>query len=184
MLNGLDPVIIFQIRKLNPLIGDELASIPLVSKVPSLIEMPPIPIYLSEQLTGLYIDTEDKNVDIETVTDTLTNGAPPDVNQRGIANTIEVNIFAKKSSLGLALISAMIDLCFDKVSSKEYAISYIHGPIIVFGGLIAGFSINQNAGDDLAGIRLTLTKGTKTPTPAGTVPTVPMSTGPIPVGVG
>lgn len=181
MLGGVDPIIIFQFSKLAPIAGETISKIPVISKIPTLIEMPPIPIYLSQTLTGLHIDAEDKNVDIETETQTMTDGTTPAVDQKGISSMITINLLAKKDSVGLSLLSAMIDQIFDKVTSKEYAITYLHGPITVFRGVLHSFAVNQTASNDLLSIKIEISKGQKQPTKAPEVPTVKPSTGLVPL---
>lgn len=187
MLGGIDPVIIFQFSKLAESVTSDVgpvqptvAKIPFISSIPTLIDQPPIPIYLSETLTGIYIDSEDKNVDIETETQTMADGSAPDVSQRGLASTISVNLVARSDSIGLTLLSAMIDQLFDKVTSKEYAITYLHGPITVFRGILHSFSVNKQSGNDLLSIKIELSKGTKEPTKKALIPSVPGYTGTIP----
>lgn len=180
MLNGIDPIIIFQFSKLAPSLGDTIARIPVLSQIPSLITMPPIPIYLSEEVTGIFIDSEDKTVDIETDVQTLTDGSTPDVNQKGVASTVSINMMAKKGSLGVSLLSAMIDQIFDKVSSKEYAITYLHGATTIFQGVLHSYSINQSASNDLYQIKIELSKGSKTPQKPAAIPSAPAIVGTLP----
>jgi hypothetical protein len=173
MLNGIDPVFIFNFSKLVPDVGAALGDIPIVSKLNLNVPLPPIPIYLSEKLTGIYIDSEDKNVDVETSTETLATGATPVINQKGINSTVRINMFANKNSIGMTLLSAMIDLIYDKVTSKEYSIYYFHGPITVFGGLLHSFSISQNSTNELYNITLELTRSTiKATTEKAKIPSV------------
>lgn len=179
MLNGLDPIIIFQFSKLTPAQSASLAKIPIVSSIVSSIGLPPIPIYLSETLTGLFIDTEEKNVDIETQTDTLTDGSAPQVQQKGVNSTIKVTLKANKDSIGLTLLSAMVDIIFSKVTSKEYSIIYLHGPITVFNGLLHSFSVSQNADTDIEDITFEIDNiGVPAKTP---VPVVSKVTGSVPL---
>lgn len=174
MLNGIDPVLIFQFSKLAPSLGDTVAKIPIVSKIPSLIAMPPVPIYLSQTLTGLHIDTEEKSVDIQTTTETTTDGSSPQVDQKGIGSVVAINLVARKDAVGLSLLSGLIDRIFEKVTSKEYAISYLHGPIIIFGGLLHSYAVTQEAGSELLNIKIEISKGeSSTPTKADPLPKVP-----------
>lgn len=159
MLNGLDPIILFNFYKSTPTQLQSLAKIPLVADIVDTIGLPPIPVYLSEKLTGLYIDNEDKNIDIQTSTETLSSGETPIVQQKGINSTVRINLIASRDSIGVTLLSAMADLIFQKVTSKEYSITYLHGAITVFGGLLHSFSINQNANDDLYNISIELARG-------------------------
>ena len=182
MLGGLDPVIIFQFKKLAPTLGPTLAKIPVISSIPTLIDLPPIPVYLSETLFNIVINGESKTVDIETDTETLTNGQPPDVNQKGIQSSIEINIEGKQDSVALTLLSALIDLAFDKVSSKEYQISYMHGAVTIFGGLLHSYSVETIEGTDKLGIKINISKGSKNLTKPNEVPVVPGFVGTLPGG--
>lgn len=178
MLNGIDPIIIFQFSKALPSISEQLAKIPLLADNKELIDAPPIPIYLSENLTGLFIDTEAKNIDAETTTETTTDGSTPQVNQKGISSVVAIDINANKNSLGLQLLTAMADLVFEKLTSKEYYITYLHGPTTVFRGVMHSFSVNQNANDDLLRIKIELNKGgIKQPTKVNDIPVTQRTAG-------
>lgn len=172
MLNGVDPIIIFQFKKLAPYLGSTIEKIPIISQIPDLIALPPIPVYFgrdSQSLIGLYIDSESKNVDIQTTTETQTDGTPPNVDQKGIANVVSINLFGKRNSVQLALLTTLVDQIFDRVTSKEYAISYLNGPITIFGGVLHSYSVEQNADNDLVNVKIELSKGQKEPTPKPTV---------------
>ncbi len=182
MLNGIDPIIIFNLKK-TVLTNEEFQALPIaqLDEVTSQINLPPIPIYLSEKLTGLFIDSEDKNIDIQTDTESLVTGKDPIVKQRAIASTISVNLVANKNSVGLSLLSAMVDSILAKVTSREYSIDYLHGAVTLFGGLIHSYSVNQSANNELLTIKIELSKGsTAKPNVVGSVP---VQTGAIPVGV-
>lgn len=173
MLGGIDPIIIFQFSKKIPLVSEALAKIPLISKIPTVIEMPPVPIYLSEARTGLYIDTENKNVDISTDVETTSDGSPPAVNQKGISSTVTVTMEAIKDSIGLSLISAMIDQVFDKLTSKEYSISYLNGATTIFRGVMQSYSIAQSSQNNKMLITIEISKGEKQPQKAAPQSSVP-----------
>jgi hypothetical protein len=158
MLNGLEPIIIFNFSKLTTSESESLSKIPIVSSIVSKIGLPPIPIYLSEKLTGLYIESEDKNIDIETTTETLTDGSDPKINQKAIGSSVKINMLAKKGSIGLTLISAMADLIVPKVTSREYSITYLHGAVTIFGGLLHSFSISQIGDNDLYTVTLEISR--------------------------
>jgi hypothetical protein len=180
MLNGIDPIIIFNLKKLPPSVASTVSKIPVVSSIVEAIDLPLIPIYLSERLTGIYIDTEDKNVDIETNIETLTDGSAPNVNQRGIGNTVKIKMQANRDSIGVSLFSALSDLVFPKVTSKEYSITYLHGAVTVFGGLLHSFALTQNANNDLYDITLELIKP-PLGAPKSSVPVVEKTTGAVPL---
>lgn len=166
MLNGIDPILIFQFKKqLIDLssVGDFISKIPVISEIPTLIEEPPIPVYLSESITGVFIESEDKSVDVNTDFETKTDGSEPDLNQKGASSVVSINLLARKDSLGVSLLAALIDLAFDKVTSNEYSVSYLHGPITVFRGKITQFVANQSPNNQLLSMKLEITRGEKQP---------------------
>lgn len=181
MLNGIDPIIIFQFKNILPGVGRVLEKIPLVSEIPTIISAPPIPIYLSESITGLFVDSESKNIDAETDPETKTDGSDIDVDQKSLNSVVTVNLVANKNSIGVTLLSALADVAYEKLTSKEYSISYLHGPVTIFGGLLHGLSVDQNSDDELIRIKFEIARGpTKTPTGKNPVPTTPKTTGPTP----
>jgi hypothetical protein len=103
------------------------------------------------------------------------------VSQKGISSVVAVNLIAKKNSLGLSLLSAMIDLLFDKVTSQEYSITYLHGATTVFRGVLHSYAVNQNSSNELLSIKIELSKGTKTPVKLPEIPVVPKATGALPL---
>lgn len=182
MLGGLDPIIIFQFKKLAPSVGASLAKIPVISKIPTVVSMPPIPVYLSEKIFNIAIGGTSKSIDIETDTETLTNGTTPDVNQKGIQSSVEIEIQGKQDSVALTLLSAMIDNVYDRVTSKEYSISFLYGATTIFGAVLHSYAVETVEGTDKLMIKIKLSKGDKNPSKAVPTPSVPASTGPIPVG--
>lgn len=181
MLNGVDPIILFNLKKLTPSLQSAITKIPVVASIVSAIDLPVIPLYLSERLTGIFIASENKSVEIDTSIDTLTNGSQPEVNQRAITNSVRIEMKAKSSSIGLSLFSAMSDLIFPKVTSKEYSITYLHGAITVFAGILHSFNISQSPDDDLYRVSLELIKPTGGGPLATAIPTVARVTGAAPL---
>lgn len=187
MLNGLDPIIIFQFAKnvdpnfVGPQPESALAKIPIISSIPTVIEAPPIPIYLSQTLTGLAIDSESKNIDMQTDVETKTDGSTADANQKGLNDVVKINLKANKNSLGLKLLLAMSNLILDKVTSKEYAITYMHDAVTVFRGLLHSFAVDQDSNSELLFITIELAKGAKTPQKPSGVPVVGRTEGVLPL---
>ena len=161
MLNGIDPVIIFEFSKA---IKEKGASgVPVAKSVLTKLPLPYIPIYLSEKLTGIYIDTEEKNIDITTDIENYilkddSTEETEHINQKPIANVIKITMLASKDSIGMTLLSALSDKILPLVTSKEYAITYVHGAIVVLSGLLHSFSISQNSNDELYHITMELIK--------------------------
>ena len=180
MLGGIDPVLIFQLSKLAPL-GPTIAKIPLVSSIPTVVDMPAVPVYLSEGVSGVFVETENKNVDMQTDVETKTDGSPADVKQKGINSSVTVKLLAHKNSTAFTLLSSLVDLIFDKVTSQEYSISYLHGPITVFRGVIQNYAVEQNADNELLTISLVVSKGAKAPAKPPGVPLVPGFLGAVPL---
>lgn len=183
MLGGLQPVIIFQFSALQDALSEEIAKIPVISQIPTVIDQPPIPIYLDENTFGIVIDQEDKTVSIQTDVETKSDGSDPDVHQKGISNSINIQMRARKDSLVLTLLSAMVDLVFPKLTSKEYSITYLSGPITIFRAVLQDFSIQQSADSDMVSIRIELSKGQSSPAKKTLGPTLPGITGALPSGI-
>lgn len=185
MLGGLDPIIIFEFYKkidLTPAGPD--GKIPVAAqKTLQFVPLPPIPIYLNEQLTQLYVDKVDKSIDIGTDTETFINGKDPDILQKGIASGLSVTLLCKKDSITMMILSSVIDLIYEKVTSKEYAITFLYGATTIFRAVMHSFKISQSAENDKMEVTIELSRGAKQPSPTNPVPSVPGSSGPIPVGV-
>lgn len=158
MLNGIAPIIIFNLKKLLPSLVDAVNRVPLLAENEIVIPLIPIPVYLKEELTGLYIQSENKSIDIETLPQTLPDGSKPKVEQRGINSVVTINMVGKTNSIGLSILLAMSDLIFNKVTSQEYSITYINKAVTVFGGLLESFSFSQRPDTDLYDITLQLSK--------------------------
>lgn len=160
MLGNLDPIIIFQLYKQLPATEATLAKIPLAAQNRAKTTFSIVPIYLDENLTGLQIDGESKNIDVTTDTNSTTDGSTPVVTQKALGSITTINLKAKSGSVGLTIMLALMELLLDKVTSQEYEITYMHGPILVYGGLIHSFSYELGSGnDDLCRIKLELAKG-------------------------
>lgn len=160
MLNGVDPIIIFQFFKTVETFENLVAAIPVATGEEQKLILPPIPIYLSEKLTGLYIDNEDKSIEIETKNEATQDGKDPKTNQKPIGSTVKINMIAHRDSIGLTLLSALADQIVPKVTSQEYSITYLHGVTTVFGGLLHSFNIQQNTDNELCNVTLEITKTT------------------------
>lgn len=185
MLAGIDPIIIFELYKKVDVTAATTDKIPVAGQQSSyqFVPLTPIPIYLSENLTGLFISKVDKNIDIGTDTETFLNGSMPDTLQKGIASTVSITLNCKKNSIAMMILSSVIDLLYDKVTSKEYSISFLYGATTIFRGVMHKFSVSQTAENDLMEVNIELSRGAKQPTPQTSIGSVPSSgIGSIPVG--
>lgn len=183
MLGGLDPVIIFQFSALAPSLSSFIAKIPVVSSFQTFIDQPPIPVYLSEATFNIVIDGTSKSIDIETDTQGLTSGQPPDIVQNPIQSSVEINITGKQDSIALILLSSLLDIVYDKATSKEYAISFLYGSTTIFRAVLHSYSAETIEGTDKLAVKIKLSRGSKTPLKANPVGSVPGAVGPIPVGI-
>ena len=159
MLGGIDPILIFQIYKQLPAAETTIAKIPLAAATKQKATLAIVPIYLSESITGIYIDTESKNIDVNTDVEGLSSGDPGPVNQKPLGSITTVNMIAKQGSIGLTILLAATEQILDRLASQEYEITYMHGGVTVFGGLIHGFSVDQGREDDLYKIKLEISRG-------------------------
>lgn len=159
MLNGLDPIIIFQLFKNVTTPLPSVTNIPLTATKTEKVTYAIIPIYLSADITGIVIDSESKNIDINTDAQSLTDGGEPLVNQKTIGSITTVNLIAKQGSVGLTILLALSEMILSKVTSQEYQITYMHNAVTVFGGLIHSFSYEQGTDNDLYKIKLEISKG-------------------------
>ena len=174
MLNGLDPLIIINFKKLLP--GIPTQGIPLLKNLGDSIPLAPIPIPLSERNLGItsrgnlgiYVRSHNKNVDFKTDVETNAEGESTKVYQTGLASSVTINMVSKKDSVALIVLSTMMDLIFPKCTSEEYSISYINGPMTVFGGLVESFSILGNDTNDLVDLVLVISKAPSSSTVAET----------------
>lgn len=149
MLNGLDPILIFNISKNVPFLRSFTdKKIPVATQLLDKIDLPVIPVYLSRDLTGLIIDNESKSLEIETTIETTQdasgNADKPFINQRGLNNTVKVEIIGEKDSIGLTLLASLSDFIFPLITAKEVTLTYLNGPITVFAGLLHSFNISQD----------------------------------------
>jgi hypothetical protein len=160
MLNGIAPIMIFAFSKA---VGDNLGingNIPLLSDFVTKIPLVPIPIYLDERITGVYITNEDKHIDIETQVQPKSDGTSGEVTQRGINSSVTIQMLGKVDSPIISILIAMADIIFDKVVKKEYSVTYINKSITIFSGLVQSFSVVQDKNTDIYQISMVLSKAT------------------------
>lgn len=168
MLGGIAPILIFTFP---PLLGIDLTSIltgiPIIGDSLSGIGVP-IPLYLDERLTGLYVESETKAIDIDTdiqpVYRKTTNEITNYINQSGINNIITVNMLASRDNLFLSALLALNDMIFDRVVKTKYRVSYINKTTLIFGGLLHSFSTQANSDDDLLKITMQIQKNNQNKT--------------------
>lgn len=183
MLNGIDPIFLFNFFKLSPGIKSALSKIPLVDSIFDGVSLVPIPLYLSEKLTGLSVASESKHVDVQTDTETNKDGSKPKVTQKPIGSTVTIEMVASPSSIGLTILSAMMDVILPKLTSREYSITYLHGSVTVFNGQLQSFALNRNTDNNLSNVVVVLVKAsseTIAPIAGASIPQVPNVTAALP----
>ncbi len=163
MLNGIDPILIFNISRNVPFLKSFTdKKIPVATQLLEKIDLPVVPVYLSRELTGICIESESKSLEIETSIETTQdasgNADKPFINQRGLNNTVKVEMTAEERSIGLTLLASLSDFIFPLITAKEVTLTYLHGPITVFAGLLHSFNITQNPGTTLRTITLELVR--------------------------
>ncbi len=186
MLGGVSPILIFTFPPVLGIdLGKILGGIPFIGD--SLLDIGiPIPIYLNENLTGIYIESESKSMDIDTdITPKLrSDGKSFDlINQSGITNLVTINMIANRDSVILSVLLALSDIVFSKLVAGKYKLSYINGATLIFGGLLHSFSVNQNSDNTLMNISMQIQKlnQNKGPTPLGLYSDLKATTQAIPV---
>lgn len=179
MLNGVAPILIFTFPVLPSGTFSSLSGIPLVGETLAASTALPIPIYMDEKLTGLYIDSESKSIDIATQVDANADGSTPKVQQAPLASTVTINMKALKTSTVLSALIGLIDLAFGKAIAKGYSISYLNGPTTIFGAKIDAFNVSTDADNELMNISLVINQSGKA---TSAVPSLPVAD-PVQVGV-
>lgn len=167
MLGGIAPIIVFSFP---PVLGIDLGSIlggiPLIGDSLSNIGIP-IPIYLDEKVTGLFIESESKALDIDTdiVPMYRTTGQVQNlINQSGINNLVTINMVANKDSVILSVLLALNDMVFSRLVKGKYTLSYVNGTTLIFGGLLHSFSVQSASDDTLLRIQMQIQKNNQNKT--------------------
>lgn len=174
MLNGIAPILIFQF--LPDVAGptfNALSGVPVVGDFIADSVGLPIPLYLDEKLTGLYVENESTAIDIDTQTRPRADGKSPLVRQGLSSNIVTINMLANKDSILLAVLLALNDIAFTKLASQNYRISYFNGPTTLFNGYLNSFDSNVGSNDDLVRMSLQLVKKGNGATPIVDIPSIP-----------
>lgn len=171
MLNGVAPILIFHFynKDLTGIIAG--LPVPYAEQIAALVGVP-VPIYLDENFTGIYVDSETSGIDFSTLIEpvieknTVTRETKaPNVTQTALDSQITVNLFAKRDSILLTAILALSNMIMKRIVSAEYGITYLNRSTTIFNGLMHRFSTSVGANDDLIRIEMTLSnaknEGTK-----------------------
>lgn len=168
-LNGVAPLLVIELKN--------SASLNVVKKIPvagdflaSNIGLP-IPIYLDERLTGIYVKGESRGIDIDTKIDAIDAKNVPIYSQKALASTVTVEMVASSTGVMLMTLIAFADLILTRVVSKQYSVSYFNGPTIITNGVLHGFTTQLGENDNLVRINMALSSGP--PIPEAVTPITP-----------
>lgn len=158
MLNGVAPILIFNFPVVPPSVSSILGGIPVVGT--SLVEGVglPIPLYLDEDLTGLYIESETRGLDVTNDAQAKNSGDPASVDQKGLDNIVTINMVSSRGNTLLQILLALCDIAFTQLVSKRYGITYLSGSTVVFGGLLKGFNTNASADETRVHVTMEISK--------------------------
>lgn len=186
MLAGLDPLLVITLKNKGILdfFGPSSLTPGLGDVVLDAIGLP-IPIYLSERLTGIFVDSETRSIDVTTRIDPITTKNPltldvetPVVSQTSRDSQLTVNLLCRKGSILLTAILALMDIIVDRLVSGEYSISYMNGSTVIFGALLHRFGTSVSFDNDLIKMELVLSTAAKEdPTPKAAVSALPKVAG-------
>lgn len=181
MLNGTSPVIIFHMLDLPASAEQFIKGIPKVGEFLARNVGIPIPIYLDERISGILVQGQTHSIDMDTKVEGENAGKKTITFQKPVNNIVTVNMVADKSSLLLMVLLAFSDQIFQRVVAKSYGITYLNGPITVFGGLLHRIATEDDADNTKIQITLELAKAslvdTTLPNPT---PVIPFTTGVLP----
>lgn len=186
MLGGVDPILIFTFPQAPPPAPAGGVPVATQSAFDWLAQNVgiPIPIYLSERGTGIYVESESGSLAIDTVAEKkYDETSKANVTyQRAIQNDVTVNLFAKRDSILLSVLLAMTDIIFQKIIGTNYNVAYINGPTVILNGLLQGFSRNTGLDDNLIRLSLHLSKAKEQKKLLTSSRDIAKNTGSIPVG--
>lgn len=165
MLGGIAPILLFYF----PLTKENLDLFPGLISPPTFEEgeFPgvPFPIYLDERLTGLFLQSESRNIVLDTQVQTTSKPTEKTfISQKGVSNTVSINLVGRRDSIALASLLAFCDIIFSKISSQSYRVSYLNGPTVIFWGRLEGLNTSVRENTDLLDISFQISRGEKTDT--------------------
>lgn len=123
----------------------------------------PIPIYLSEEHTGLAVESEDDSMQISTDYIPIFNGQTDEngqaikVQQRGETQQVTINLVGVKNSIGLSILLPLLKTIISYVfANKEYKIAYFHDTVLIFNARLASYRMTPGANDTKVALSITL----------------------------
>lgn len=126
----------------------------------------PLPIYLSEKLTGLCVDSETDMMSISTDyvptlkkdTAAATDGAyDVQVQQKGETQQTRIVLVGNKNSPGLNLLLPVLKTVMSYVFARQdYKIAYFHQNVLIFNARLASYEVAPGSNDTKVTITITL----------------------------
>lgn len=118
----------------------------------------PIPIYLDEKLTGVYVDQNNEQLEVstESVAD-ISDKKTVKVIQKGDKQTATVELIANKGSIGLNILLPLLKTLYDyTLKDKDYKIAYFNNNILIFNAKLARAAKVEGRTNDLIAITIEL----------------------------
>jgi hypothetical protein len=179
MLNGISPLLVITFKN-KGIIDFFGGADSVLGSIVGAIGVP-IPIYLKEELTGIYVQSESRGIDVTTRVDPVSTKSPidgevepPVVSQTSRDSQLSIELVAKKTSILLVALIALMEMIVDRLVTQEYSIHYLNGPTAVFGVRLHRFATSTSNNDDLVHMELVLSTAAKeSPTPKTPVESVP-----------
>lgn len=115
----------------------------------------PIPVYLDEKLTGVYVDTEKYGLTVST--DAVVNYDPEKgkqgnlvLQQKGESQQAVINLIGRRDSIVLNMLLPALQSIYSKiVAKKDYRLAYFNQNTLIFNGRLSQFEINQTRQNNL-----------------------------------
>lgn len=122
----------------------------------------PVPVYLSEEITGLCVDSETDSLNISTdfipvLNEQGTEAGTVKVQQRGETQSVSITLIGNKNSIGLNIILPMLKSIFSKVfAGLDYKIAYFHQNVLIFNARLASYQMTPGSNDTKVSLTLNL----------------------------
>lgn len=122
----------------------------------------PVPLYLSEEATGLCVESETDSLNISTdfipvLNEQGTEAGTVKVQQRGETQNVSITLIGNKNSIGLNIILPMLKSIFSKVfAGLDYKIAYFHQNVLIFNARLASYQMTPGSNDTKVSLTLNL----------------------------
>ncbi|MDR2426822.1 MAG: hypothetical protein LBD46_06580 [Endomicrobium sp.] len=161
MLTGLYPVLVLQ-KVIDKKIRGSFSDGRITST--SIIETSlskPMPIYIDEILTGIYLISENRKAEFANDTTVDNETGEIKIKQKGLTNDVNLVFGASRNSIGMNILLPLIDVAFENAAIDKYVMSYFNGNTILFRAKIKHFSAEGNNTDNGIKINISLSKEDK-----------------------